>query len=297
MKSKRNSVRFLVSNDEEEYGSKYEDEYLKNGWGLQIIDDSIWLSANKSNKLIQYQLNGKKLNSVDVAVPTALIENDDKKGLGAPLLYFVTEEGKLYELNFSLQDPVRLLVDNSGDNAMYTGLTKYKNLLYATDFHNKKIDVFDILQDFAMINMSFIDLYEPNEEYTPNNIVKVEDLLYVAYAEKDPNSNHSILGKGKGYINIFTAAGTFVKRFVSNGKLNSPYGLTLKKDTILVGNYGDGKINEYSLKGKHIGTLRNHKGKKIKLEGLSTLLNYNHEIYFDSGPNSGNDGILGKIFC
>lgn len=299
------STRNLVSNNKKIYKSKFEDPELKNAWGLQISEDSIWLSANKSYKIIQYALNGQKINSFKVPnseSPTGLVLNTNKRGLGSDILYFVTEQGKLYALNTSLRIPFRLLSDNSTKKAMYTGLTIYDNLLYATDFHNKTIDVFDSLQNFEMVNLTFIDQDKSNplpHSYSPINIINFRNNLFVVYSEKNPASNHSVTGKGKGYIDIYTLAGNFVKRLISRGKLNAPYGLTFKisknKLSVLVGNYGDGKINQFAANGKFIKTLRNSCHKKIKINGLSSLISYNNIIYYDAGPN-GEDGILGTLF-
>ena len=298
-------IRNLVSNISEIYDSKFEDPDLINGWDLAIIDEQIWATANKSGKLIKYDLNGRKITSFDVPnseSPTGLALNI-KTGLGSDVLYFVTEQGKLYALNPSLRFPIRLLNDNSNTGALYTGLTKFENLLYATDLHNKKIDVFDSLQNFAQVNLSFIDLDRNNplpSNYSPFNIINIDQNLYVLYAEKDPNSNDIVVGEGKGYIDIYTIAGTFVRRFVSNGKLNGPTGLTIKnnrhnKSTVMVANFGDGKINEYSMEGKFISTLRDSNKKKIRINGLSALESFNDSIYFIAGPNDEKDGLVGRL--
>ncbi len=44
--------------------------------------------------------------------------------------------------------------------------------------------------------------------------------------EQDLNL-HDLAGVGNGYVDIFTTGGALVRRFATQGTLNSPWGLTL----------------------------------------------------------------------
>jgi len=295
-----------VSNNKVVYDSKFEDPDLRNAWDLRINGHKLWVTANASGKLIQYTLDGTKIISYDFPsgeAPTGLALNNPIDPLPY-ILYIVTEQGRLYGLNPSLSSPIVLLADNSSMGAVYKGLTKFGNLLYAADFHNKKIAVFDELQNFALVNLSFIDLDKNDplpSNYSPFNIVNVgTEHLYVLYAEKEPDEDEEVVGEGKGFVDIYTLSGTFIRRFASRGALNAPWGLTLKKKkhdkfSVLIGNFGNGKINEYSVEGKLIGALEDSKDRDLQIDGLWALVSRDDSIYFAAGPNDENDGVVGKL--
>ena len=59
-------------------------------------------------------------------------------------------------------------------------------------------------------------------------------------------------GPGNGFVNTFDLNGNFLKRVVSNGPLNSPWGVAIAPanwgafgGALLVGNFGDGTINAF----------------------------------------------------
>jgi len=57
--------------------------------------------------------------------------------------------------------------------------------------------------------------------------VALGNQLYVSYAKQDATAHDEVLGAGLGYVNIFDANGTFVKRFASTGSLNAPWGIAM----------------------------------------------------------------------
>ena len=73
----------------------------------------------------------------------------------------------------------------------------------------------------------------------------------------------------------------------------SPDGFGLYSDRLLVGNHGDGVINVYSFKGKHLDVLRHKTDLPITVDGLWGLASTDEVIYFSAGSNE--DGLLGKI--
>jgi uncharacterized protein (TIGR03118 family) len=70
---------------------------------------------------------------------------------------------------------------------------------------------------------------------------------------------------------------------------------------ILVGNFGDGRINAFDSDGNFLDTLRDAKGKPISQMGLWNLglgggkNSSSDTLYFTAGPNGENDGLFGKI--
>src|SRR5204862_5971209 len=85
----------------------------------------------------------------------------------------------------------------------------------------------------------------------------INGLLYVTYAKQDAAKHDDVAGPGNGFIDVFNADGTPAStglRFASNGPLNSPWGLAVAPagfgsfgGDLLVGNFGDGRINAYNL--------------------------------------------------
>jgi len=137
-------------------------------------------------------------------------------------------------------------------------------------------------------------------------LVYIKPYIYVIYAQKDPsNPGHGFAGPGHGYINIFTTEGQFVKRFVSQGVLNSPWGMMVSPSflgypvgSLLVGNFGDGRINVFDLDGNYIDVLKDCRGDIISIEGLLGITlgpDCSGSIYFASGPGSEKHGLVGKL--
>jgi len=145
--------------------------------------------------------------------------------------------------------------------------------------------------------------------YAPYNIRSIDDKLYVTYA-KGTNGNLET-GAGKGYVDVFNTDGSLSKRFASGGKLNAPWGLAKatadfnfisnQPESIVVGNYGDGKLNAYSLAGSALGSLVTQSG-PISIPGLRTIafapdsaVAEHGKLFFTAGPNAGQDALYGYL--
>lgn len=222
----------------------------------------------------------------------------------------------------------------------YTGLAiasnNGHNLIYAANFGANRIDVWDTT--FSQVIMPFRDPGLP-AEYSPYNIQAVGDKLFVMYAQLSNTGGTvgHVAGAGKGFVSIFNTDGSFVKRFASRGTLNIPWGVTQapasflakndmhikaglpveggqensgnnlgnqypKEPVILVGNFGDGRINVYSLNGEFLGQLQAH-DQAIVIDGLwalsfapSTATAIDPaRLYFTAGPSGEVDGLFGYL--
>lgn len=105
------------------------------------------------------------------------------------------------------------------------------------------------------------------------------------------------------------ADGSLVRRFASQGTLNSPWGLAYANsfgdfsNALLVGNFGDGTINAFDFTtGEFLGQLTNNFGLPISIEGLWALTFGNggaaghpSVLYFTAGPNDESDGLFGDL--
>lgn len=204
---------------------------------------------------------------------------------GASMIITATRDGTIHGFNESV-DPFNaiLIADNSVLNCVYTGLTVaniYNNYigpahrtqphgdyLYVADFFNKKIDVYNgdmiPIYDFLFIDESGIDPIP--DDYSPYNICYMNQVLYVTYARQDPlQPDREMIGDGccgQGFVNIFSIDGIFIKRLISRSVLNAPWGiincpsiLGYPANSIIISNFGDGKLNVFDENGTYLNSI------------------------------------------
>ena len=192
--------------------------------------------------------------------------------------------------------------------------------LFAANFHAGTVDVFN--RHFQLVS-SFSDAKLantcplPGQCYAPFGIQNIGGTLYVTYALQGEDAVDDVAGVGHGYIDAFDTAGNLLRRVASKGPLNSPWGLAVSpgdfglfSDALLVGNFGDGRINAYNLRtGAFLGQLTDPHGVPIQIEGLWALgfgrdSDWgrdddddvpNNALYFTSGPADESHGLLGVI--
>lgn len=204
-----------------------------------------------------------------------------------------------------------ILATTSGH--VYTGLTLgnngVANFLYAADFKNNKIDVYN--GSFALTTLagSFTDPGLP-ATFAPFNVQNLGGTLYVEYAKFDPVAGDDVPGPGNGFISKFDTNGNFLGRLISNGPLNSPWGVTVSPagfgafgNALLVGNFGDGKINAFNITtGAFLGTLNDELGSPIIIPGLWAISFGNgvgggdtSALYFNAGYDGERHGLFGSL--
>jgi uncharacterized protein (TIGR03118 family) len=307
------------------------DPNLVNPWGIAFNPTAFWwVNDNGTGLSTLYDSAGAK-NALEVAVPPAAGSTDhsaptgivfsgggdfvvSENGKSGPSRFlFVTENGTLSGWNpgVDLTHAV-LAVDNSAGGAIYKGLALGSvggnNFLYAADFHNNAIDVFD--KGFSPVHTpgAFTDRKLP-KDYAPFNIQDLGGNLFVTYAQQDAEKTDEVAGKGKGFIDEFDTSGKLIKRFAEHGPLNAPWGLALApanfgefSNDILVGNFGDGRLMAFNQKGDFRGYLRDHDHKPIVIEGLwgigfgnGNVAGPTNTLFFAAGPNDEADGLFGSL--
>ncbi len=184
-----------------------------------------------------------------------------------------------------------------------------KTYLYATNFRSGRVEVYN--SNFKQVELRggrFADRRLP-AGYAPFDIAEFGGKLYVTYAKQDAGREDDVAGPGHGFVDVFTNDGKLIRRLVTRGALNSPWGLALAPDNfgrfsgaLLVGNFGDGHINAYNPDtGAHLGQLRGANGHPIAIEGLWSVHFGNgnaartNELIFSSGPDDETHGLLGKL--
>ena len=204
-------------------------------------------------------------------------------------------------------------VDNSASGAVYKGLALGNNgtgnFLYATNFNAGTIDVFDGNFAPAALSGNFTDPNLP-AGFAPFGIQNIGGILVVTYAEQDASKHDDVPGAGNGYVDEFDMNGNLLKRLVSGGVLNSPWGVAMApagfgdlSGDLLVGNFGDGRINAFDPStGAFLDTLNDGLGAPIVVQGLWGLLFGNggnggaqNELFFSAGINDEADGLFGKF--
>lgn len=236
---------------------------------------------------------------------------------GAPATFlFATQSGVIAAWNRNV-DPVNAVVVADNPSAVYTGLalgvSSQGPVLYAADFKNRVIEVFD--GGFKPIQLSggFRDPNLPGG-YGPFNIQRFGVSLYVTYARQSASGVEEEPVDGGGIINVFDADGNLLRRLFTGGPLNAPWGLAMApsffgefSNTLLVGNLGDGRIHAIDpATGRYAGTLRYRDGNPVALEGLYGLITGNgrsggdpNAVYFTAAVSGqarkGPHGVFGRI--
>jgi uncharacterized protein (TIGR03118 family) len=180
-------------------------------------------------------------------------------------------------------------------------------LLYATNFRSGRVDVFNARFTQLHIPHAFVDPNLP-AGFAPFNIQRIGAVLLVTYAVQDGPKHDDVAGAGNGIVDVYAMNGHFLKRFATGGTLNSPWGATIAPRSfgayagdILVGNFGDGRINVFSRRGQFINQLDDANGSPISIDGLwaltpGTLRSGNATgLFFSAGTNGEADGLFGKL--
>src|SRR5262245_2495505 len=199
------------------------DSNLVNGWGLSIGPTTPWwVSDNGTNKSTLYQGSGAKAALVvDVpGGPTGTVVNGDAnafavtqagKSAGARFL-FSTEKGQILGWSPTVAATTAIPgADLSAQGAIFKRLTILNGRLYATDFHNGKVGVFDSTYTQVQTTGGFVDKTIPNG-YAPFGIQAIGGNIVVTYALQDAQKEDELAKPGKGFVDIFTPDGALVAR-------------------------------------------------------------------------------------
>lgn len=306
------------------------DPNLVNAWGLVAGPSTPWWVANNgTDSSTLYDGDGNIVPLV-VRVPGAPtgIEFNGGSGFvihhggnsGPSVFLFDNESGRILGWNPNV-GPTHAVVaaDRSGVEAIYKGLalvpTAGGDRLYATDFHNGRIDVFDEHFHLASSPGGFTDPNLP-AHFAPFGIRNIGGKLVVTYAKQDRDREDEVAGPGLGFVDLYDAAGHLLRRIASHGDLNAPWGLAVAPASfghfagdLLVGNFGDGRITAYrmgsgpsSREAEDCGQLRGRDGHVLSIDGLWALSFGNDgpagskgTLFFTAGPADETHGLFGKI--
>jgi len=326
--------------------AKVTDPNLKNPWGTSTAPGlPIWVSDNNAGVTTLFDGTGEPIplqakppvNAVAipappsagtgaVGAPTGTVFNPTGQGFvvsnkaasGSSRFLFATEDGAIVGWSPTVDRANGIIAvdrstatDPAGDvGAVYKGLalvtTSAGTFLYASNFRFGTIDVFD--SSFNLVK-SFTDPTIPSG-FAPFGVHNIGGTLFVTFAKQNGEKHDDVAGPGNGFVDVFSPNGDLLQRFVSEGRLNSPWAVTLAPVTfgafggdILVGNFGDGHINAFDRSTGHVeGRLLNASGQPLTISGLwglrfpaGSLTAVAGALYFTAGINDEHDGLFGNL--
>ena len=321
--------------------AKFQDPNLVNAWGLSHSPTGPWqISDNGAGLSTRYKGNGMGVPPVVTiplpgggpgGAPTGNVFNGTNgfvvmqgSASGPSQFLFATEDGTIsgWNPNVDLTHAI-IAVDRSTvrqgkfRGAVYKGLALGQNssgpFLFATDFRFGTVEMFDttfhLVKSFTDPALAS-DCPIRGQCFAPFGIQNIGGKLFVTFALQDAAHHDDVKGVGNGFVDVFDTSGTMLQRFASQGTLNSPWGLapapggfgTVSND-VLVGNFGDGRINAFDpASGAFLGQLQGQNGQPITINGLwglafgnGGLAGATTTLFFAAGLNDEADGLFGSI--
>jgi uncharacterized protein (TIGR03118 family) len=319
------------------------DPLLVNPWGITLTASSpFWVTNNgtSTTQLIRGDVAGSPVvlnaNPQTITIPGGLPTGTVPNGVstefvlpgpcaaapcGANFL-FASITGNItgWDPNAPAAGSTTAVIGASHPGHVYTGLAIANNgsgnFLYAADFANGTIDVFNT--SFALQPAASFPFADPTipttmgNTFHPYNIQAVGSSLYVAYAKVGTGGLPED-GVGNGFVRRFNANGVRDLTFgINNGPLNSPWGITVAPASfgifggaLLVGNFGEGNPSIHAFNpttGAFLGTLQDESGNGIVIDELWDLKFGNggsggdpNTLYFAAGIGEEEHGLFGKL--
>jgi uncharacterized protein (TIGR03118 family) len=322
------------------------DPNVVNAWGIVAGTKTLWINDNETGLMTGYNPVGKPMKPIvnipsptgpTGGNPTGLVLNNTSSFMitagnkTVPATFLIaTEDGLIVAWNSLLGSNSVVVVNNSSSNtvqvsdgntsthAVYKGLAILTDEngvphLYAANFSGGVIDEFD--GNFNLVK-SFTDENAP-DSFAPFNVRNLRGRLWVTFAKQAlPDAEDDASGPGRGMLDIFDADGTMLRRVVkTGGQLNSPWGMVIAPPNfgkfsraLLVGNFGDGRINAFDvLTGKWLGDFTRPNGDELFISGLWGMTFEKEEVlgnecnfsaqrlYFTAGPNDESQGLVGVL--
>ena len=315
------------------------DPNLVNAWGIAFSPTGpIWIADNGTGVATIYQADGQAFpmgsplvvtipppsGGQPPAAPTGIVFNGTPGFVvtanghsGASLFVFVTEDGTIsgWSPDVDLKNAILVVdnsapggVDNSTLGAVYKGLAiaqeGSQTFIYAANFRDAIVEKYD--SNFKLMK-TFTDTNVP-AGFAPFGIREIHGRLFVTFALQDDKKHDDVSGPGNGFVEILEGDGSF-HHFASQGTLNSPWGLAESprnfgrfSDAILVGNFGNGRINAFDESGTFLGQLHDELGQAMTINGLwgltfgnGALAGKRNHLLFTAGIGDESHGLFGVI--
>jgi len=326
------AVTNLITSDQTINPAPLTDADLKNPWGIGYeVSGPFWIAENHSGQMVQFSvspLNNAVTKGATVTIPgvpnsagnpTGLVVNNTALPINqvaqfhGDLVLTVSEDGTISGFRGSPNTTAERLQTFSAAN-VYKGATLatigQDGYLYAANFKAGTIDVMKGNPNAPELAGRFTDPNLPGG-YAPFNIENINGVLYVTYAVQDASMEDDAPGPGLGIVDVYDTSGILLRRLVDDGgALNAPWGLVIAPSSfgalagkLLIGNFGDGKINVYDpVSGKFLETLKDSQGNEISIDGLWALIKGNggaggnaQDIFFTAGSDDEMHGLFGVL--
>jgi uncharacterized protein (TIGR03118 family) len=308
------------------------DPNLENAWGLaRSATSPWWVSDNGTMKTTVYNGAGALISVGGLAFqtvpgnPTGAVFSGiagqfqvgttvSPTTLSTSNFIFASEDGTISAWRGGSTGAL-VTVDRSPFGAVYKGLAISNGAsgprLYATDFHNGRVDVFDGGWHLITAPGAFVDPSLP-AGFAPFGIQTIGSRVFVTYGLQGEGADE-VDAQGAGIVDVYDLDGVFLHRVATRGLLNAPWGLAQAPadwgafgGDLLVGNFGDGTVTV--LKELDNGTfapqgeLRDTHGQELLIDGLWALEFGNAgangtpgTLYFTAGPDDESHGLFGTI--
>jgi uncharacterized protein (TIGR03118 family) len=294
------------------------DVALVNAWGLAASSTGPWWTANEARGASSlFGADGRK-QALTVTVeggPTGIVFNGGRSfvvrsgGVSAPARFiYACEDGMIRGWSpvvpHGWSKVAVVAVGDAARAAVFRGLAiatlpDRTQRLYATDFHNDRVEVFDGQWRRIVRHGAFVDPAIPSW-YAPFGIQVIGGSVFVTYASPAPvNGNDSPTG---GYVDEFDLDGKLVARVGRMGRLNQPWGIAQAPSGfgrfgggLLVANFGSGRVNAYVRRAggwSFDGQLRRRDGRPLQVVGVWGIAFGNggmagpkDTLFFAAGPH------------
>jgi uncharacterized protein (TIGR03118 family) len=319
-----------------------QDSPLVNPWGVSLTATSpFWVANNGSSTARIYREDPASdaviLNptlagiTIPGGLPTGTVANSTADfvitsgSASAPARFlFASITGNIsgWEPTVPAAGSTTAVVAASQPGHMYTGLTLANNgagnFLYAADFANGAIDVFN--GAFALqptVAFPFVDPTiptTPGNTFHPYSVQNIGGSLYVTYAKVGPGGTPEF-GVGNGFVRRFNANGVRDLTFgINNGPLDTPWGITVASpgfgifgNALIIGNRTPAGTSPSlhafnATTGAFLGTLQDESGVGIQIDFPGALTPGNgaaagdtNALYFSAGVGSQQHGLFGVL--
>jgi uncharacterized protein (TIGR03118 family) len=310
----------------------FTDPKLINAWGMDHAPGGPWfVTATDSGFSLAYDGTGAPYPSGNPTVisvpapgnagagaPTSVVYNgtsDFQLAPGMPATYlFATEDGTIAGWNPNV-DATHAILKVTGNNAIYKGMTMGQhnghNVLFAANFFNGSVDVFD--GNFNPVTLppgAFQNSAVPSG-FAPFNVQSIGGLIYVAWAKQNRKKTQDVPGAGNGYLAAFTPDGSLVLQFEHNNTLNSPWGFAMAPASgfgdfsglLLVTQFAGGTIAGFNpATGAFHGVMNGTSGRQIRIPGIwaidfgdGGLTGPATSLYFAAGTQLERHGLFGSF--
>jgi uncharacterized protein (TIGR03118 family) len=311
----------LVTDDQSAHPAQITDTGLVNAWGMSFSPTGPFVvSSNEAGTSPLYKVDPLTQTTTQlgltISIPGAVnvtgqVFNGNASSFNGDVFLFVSEDGKVSGWRGALGTTAETLAITSG--GIYTGAAistiAGHSYLYAADFHDGTITAFKGDPAAPSLPGIFTDPGLPSG-YAPFNVQNLGGSLYVNYAVQDAAKEEEVKGAGAGVVDKFDLQGNFLGRVATGGTLNAPWGLAIAPSSfgamagsLLVGNFGDGRINAFdATTHAFLGQVLGAGNQPLSIDGLRAISPGNDGnagnsqlLYFTAGPDVERHGLFGVL--